>query len=275
MVEVHPTAIVAPGAQLGDGTVVGPYSVIGPQVVMGCRNRIGPHVVIEGDTTLGDENVVFQFASLGAVPQDLKYRGEKSRLLIGDRNIIREYSTLQPGTELGLMKTTIGNGNLFMAGTHVGHDGVVGNSNVFANCCALAGHVTIGDGVIVGGMAGVHQFTRIGDLAILGAGTMTAKDVPPFCMAQGDRARLIGLNSIGLKRRKHTAQDIRRLKLLFRAVFLGSGRFHDRLEAFQEQATAFDLGRIFMNFLQAPSKRGITPVRRALAGRDRSDIDDE
>jgi UDP-N-acetylglucosamine acyltransferase len=158
MTDIHSTAVVAPEAEIGDGCSVGPYSVIGPKVKLGNGCRVGSHVVIEGNTTIGDENQIFQFASVGAAPQDLKYHGEDSTLQIGSRNIIREYVTLQPGTEGGGMQTTIGDQNLFMACCHVGHDCRVGHRNVFANSAALAGHVTIGNGVIVGGLSGVHQF---------------------------------------------------------------------------------------------------------------------
>ncbi|MCB0340336.1 MAG: acyl-ACP--UDP-N-acetylglucosamine O-acyltransferase, partial [Bdellovibrionales bacterium] len=158
MAEVHPSAIIASGAVLGEGTSVGPYSIIGPNVVIGQNCQIGPHVVIEGFTTLGNDNRVFQFASVGSAPQDLKYKGEQSRLEIGSRNIIREYVTLQPGTAGGGMLSKIGDENLFMVSSHVGHDCRVGDKNVFANGVALAGHVQVGNGVILGGLSAIHQF---------------------------------------------------------------------------------------------------------------------
>ncbi|MCL4139356.1 UNVERIFIED_CONTAM: hypothetical protein GTU68_039304, partial [Idotea baltica] len=198
---IHSTAIIHEGASLGEGTEVGPYSVIGSKVKLGKNNIIKSHVVIEGNTEIGDENTFFQFASVGAAPQDLKFHGEDSKLIIGNKNTIREYVTLQPGTEGGGMLTSIGDQNLFMASSHVGHDCKVGNANVIANSVALAGHVTIHDFVIMGGLSAVHQFVRIGDSSMISGGSMVIKDIPPFSIAQGDRASLVGINKIGLERR--------------------------------------------------------------------------
>ncbi len=273
MTQIHPTAIISDGAVIGEDCTIGAYSVIGPKVVIGRGSRVGPHVVIEGHTTLGDENTIFQFASVGAVPQDLKFAGEDSQLIIGNRNIIREYVTLQPGTNLGGMKTIIGDGNLFMACCHVAHDCLVGNSNVFANSCAVAGHVTIGNRVTVGGLSGLHQFSRIGDLAIIGAGAMVAKDVPPFCMAQGDRAFLIGLNRIGLKRSSVSTADISRLKQLYRKVFFSSGRLVERIEATRAEFSDFELGNKFLDFISSDSKRGIVTPRRGAGAEDEDNPD--
>jgi UDP-N-acetylglucosamine acyltransferase len=219
MTTIHPTAIVDPSAVLGEDTVVGPYSIIGAHVVLGRQNVIGPHVVIDGHTKIGNGNRIFQFASVGAQPQDLKYRGEPSELQIGDNNIIREFVTLQPGTSGGGMITKIGDSNLFMANTHVGHDSFVGNRCVLANSAALAGHVRIGNGVVVGGLSGIHQFVRIGDVAMIGAGAMVSQDVPPYCMAQGDRAKVHGLNRIGLERNGGTKDDLAALRTLYRTIF--------------------------------------------------------
>ena len=200
---IHPTAIIDPAAEIGPEVEIGPYSVIGPHVQLGSQCRIGPHVVIEGHTTLGEQCQISQFASLGAPPQDLKYKGEPSTLVIGRRNVIREYVTLQPGTASGHMTTTIGDENLFMASSHVAHDGIVGNRNVFANSVALGGHVTIGNSVILGGLVGIHQFVRIGDFAFISGGTLVGEDVPPYCFGQfgqTPRGALRGVNTIGLKR---------------------------------------------------------------------------
>ncbi len=261
--EIHATAIIAEGAILGEGTVVGPYTVIGPRVRIGARNRIGPHVVLEGNTTIGDENQIFQFASVGAVPQDLKYHGEESTLEIGNRNLIREYTTLQPGTEGGGMRTVIGNGNLFMACSHVGHDGRVGDNNVFANSVALSGHVTVGNRCIVGGLSGIHQFVHLGDLCLIGAGAMVSKDIPPYCMAQGDRARLVGLNTVGLKRAKFLEQDIRRMRELYRQIFFGEGTLRERLPALHAGCADFASGRSFLDFISASSRGVATPRQGA------------
>lgn len=216
---IHPTAIVDPSAQLGEGTTVGPYSIIGPHVVLGRDNVVGPHVVIEGHTKIGDGNTIYQFASVGAAPQDLKYRGEPSELIIGNKNIIRECVTLQPGTVGGGMLTKIGDQNLFMANTHVGHDTIVGSRCVFANSAALAGHVIVGDGVIVGGLSGIHQFVRLGDVAMIGAGAMVSQDVPPYFMAQGDRAKIHGINRVGLERNGGTKEDLAAIRSLYRGIF--------------------------------------------------------
>jgi UDP-N-acetylglucosamine acyltransferase len=216
---VHPTAIVAPGAKLHATVEVGPYAVIGPQVTIGAGTLVGPHAVIDGRTRLGERNKVFQFASVGAQPQDLKYAGEDSALEIGDENLIREFTTLHKGTTGGGGVTRIGNGNLFMAYAHVAHDCQVGNGCVFANAATLGGHVEIGDHVILGGLAAVHQFTRVGRHAFIAGGSMVVMDVPPFCTAQGDRAELAGINSIGLARHGFSEDQIGRVKEAYRILF--------------------------------------------------------
>ena len=259
---IHPTAIVASSAVLGEGTSVGPYSVIGPKVRIGKNNRIGSHVVIEGNTTLGNDNTIYQFASVGAEPQDLKYHGEESTLTLGDGNIVREFVTMQPGTEGGGMKTVVGNKNLFMANCHLGHDGIVGDGNVFANSAALAGHVTIGNRVTVGGLTGIHQFVRVGDFAILSGGSMVVKDIPPYCTAQGDRCYLVGLNPIGLQRGGMSDEDIQKIKVLYRDVILGSGLLKSRIETAREKFQSFKPALAFLDFI-GTSSRGVTMARRA------------
>ena len=198
MVQVHPTAIVDPRAELDSEVEVGPYSVIGAGVRIGKGTKIHSHAAIQGRTTLGESNVVFPFATVGSAPQDLKYKGEPSELTIGSRNTIREYVSLNPGTTGGGMVTRVGDQNLLMMHCHIAHDCTVGSRNVIANGATLGGHVIIEDFVIVGGLVGIHQFVRIGTSAILGAGSMISKDVPPYCNATGDRARLRGLNVEGL-----------------------------------------------------------------------------
>ena len=264
--EIHATALVDPSAKVGEGTTIGPYSIIGPNVVLGRRNKVGPHVVIEGRTTIGDENTIFQFASVGAVPQDLKYRGEPSELRIGNGNIIRECATLQPGTKGGGMLTQIGSNNLFMANTHVGHDSKVGDRCVIANSAALAGHVTLGNGVIVGGLSGIHQFVRIGDIAMLGAGSMVAQDIPPYAIAQGDRATIQGLNRVGLERNGVSREDFALLREVYRLVFMPNvsetaGKVFKDKVAFAKQRVAdrqSDVVQAFISFLEG-TERGITP----------------
>jgi UDP-N-acetylglucosamine acyltransferase len=216
---IHPTAIIHPEAQLDSTVEVGPYAVIGQKVRIGPGTRVGPHAVIEGDTTLGAKNRVFQFASVGAEPQDLKYAGEDTKLVIGDENLIREFTTLHKGTSGGGGTTRIGNKNLFMAYSHVAHDCRVSNGCVLANSVALAGHVELGDHVIMGGLSAVHQFTRIGKHAFIAGGSMVAMDVPPYCTAQGDRAELAGLNTVGLTRHGFSDEQIGRVKEAYKILF--------------------------------------------------------
>ncbi|RIL11739.1 MAG: acyl-[acyl-carrier-protein]--UDP-N-acetylglucosamine O-acyltransferase [Proteobacteria bacterium] len=266
MSEIHPTAVIDPKARIGADCTIGAYSVIGPHVVLGAGNRIASHVVIDGHTAIGAGNTFFQFASIGAAPQDLKFKGEPSQLIIGDNNVVREYVTLQPGTAHGGMKTTIGDGNLFMACSHVGHDAVIGDHNIFANSSALAGHVTVGSRVTIGGMCGVHQFVRLGDQCLLGAGSMVAKDIPPFCIAQGDRAVLFDINRIGLRRAGVAAKDITRMHALFKEVFMKPGKFHERVQELYEKEAGFQIGREFLGFMLHRSKRGIAFAAHAAQG---------
>jgi len=260
-VKIHPTAVVEKGAELADDVEIGAYSVIGPKVKIGRGTKILSHVVVDGRTIIGEENLIYQFASVGAAPQDLKYHGEDTYLEVGDKNTIREYTTLQPGTEGGLGYTKIGDNNLFMVSSHVGHDGVVGSNNVFANCSALAGHVTVGNCVIVGGLSAIHQFSHIGDYAMLGGGSMVNQDIPPYCMAQGDRACLVGLNLIGLQRRGFTTEQISLIKKAYREIFMGSGVFRQRLEAAREKY-ADNAEVMFMVQFIFDSERGVASVRR-------------
>lgn len=265
---IHPTALVAQGAVLGAGTTVGAYSIIGPNVKLGRDNVVGPHVVLEGHTTLGDGNTIYQFASVGAPPQDLKYRGEPSELKIGNNNIIRECVTLQPGTQGGGMLTSIGDQNLFMANTHVGHDSHVGSRCVVANGAALAGHVTVADGVIIGGLCGIHQFVRLGSVCMIGAGAMVAQDIPPYCMAQGDRATVQGLNRVGLERNGGTREDLAVLREVYRVVFTPHGTeaqdkvFKDRVAIAKALVGTNPRGLDFTNFIER-TERGIAAHHRA------------
>ncbi len=215
----HPTAIIHPDAQLHETVEVGPYTVIGPKVKIGADTIVGPHTVIEGRTTIGQRNRIFQFAALGAIPQDLKFHGEDGELIIGDDNQIREFATLHIGTEGGGMVTRVGNKNLLMAYSHVAHDCVVGNGCILANSANLAGHVSLGDHAIVTGLAAVHQFTRIGKLAFISGGSMVTMDVPPYCTAQGDRAELAGLNTVGLARAGYSPEQITRVKEAYKTLF--------------------------------------------------------
>ena len=259
--KVHPTALISAGATVGAETEIGPFCIVGPKVVLGKRNVLRSHVVIEGRTEIGDGNHFFQFCSIGSLPQDLKFKGEDSLLRLGDNNRIREYVTIQPGTAGGGMLTQVGDGNLFMVSSHVGHDARVGNNNVFANSCALAGHVSVGSGTIVGGLSAIHQFARLGDLCMLAGGSMVSKDVPPFTIAQGDRARLVGINVIGLQRRGFNRDDVRSLRKAFRALFFTQGTQRERLDRARAEFGSIVCVKEFLDFIDA-SERGIASLRR-------------
>jgi UDP-N-acetylglucosamine acyltransferase len=219
MAQVHPTAVVHPDARLHETVEVGPYSIIGGRVTIGAGTKVGPHAVIEGRTTLGERNRISPFASVGGVPQDLKYAGEDTELIIGDGNQIRESATLHIGTVGGGGVTRVGHNNMFMACSHVAHDCVVGNGCIVANSVALAGHVVVEDFVILGGLSAVHQFTRLGKHALISGGAMVTMDVPPYCMAQGDRAELSGLNVIGLQRHGFQEEQVGRIKEAYKILF--------------------------------------------------------
>jgi len=216
---IHSTAIIAPGAELDSTVSVGPYAVIGEHVKIGAGTTIGPHAVIEGRTEIGCDNQIFQFTSIGAVPQDLKFSGEKTYLTIGSRNRIREFVTIHLGTETGNGITTVGNDNLFMAYSHIAHDCIVKDHIVMANAATLAGHVEVDDYAILGGLSAVHQFTRIGCHVILSGGSMISQDVVPYAIIQGDRARIVGLNLTGLKRRGFTSDALSNIKKMYKLVF--------------------------------------------------------
>lgn len=217
--QIHPTAVVDEAAELADGVRIGPFAVIGADVRIGPRTTVGPHAVIEGPTTIGADNQIYQFTSIGTDPQDLKYSGEPTRLEIGERNIIREFVTVNRGTPAGGGLTRIGDDCMLMAYAHVAHDCRVGDHVVFANCATLAGHVEIDDHAILGGLVAVHQHVRIGESAMLGGGSMVSQDVPPFCIAVGDRARLAGINVIGLRRRELPRTEITELRSVYRTLF--------------------------------------------------------
>lgn len=259
MSNIHSTAIVSKSAKISEDVQIGPYSVIGPNVKIGSGTWIGPHVVVEGYTTIGSKNRLFQFSSVGSAPQDLKYKGEPTLLNIGNSNIIREYVTIQPGTIQAEGKTVVGNGNLFMASSHVGHDSVVGDANVFANNVALAGHVNIQNQVIIGGMVGIHQFCTIGDNAMLSGGSMVVKDVPPYCIAQGDRARLRGLNTIGLQRAGFSKDQITDIRKVYRNLFKSSGNMSERIASIPQEITSKSHISALIEFIKS-SQRGICSV---------------
>jgi len=256
MSRVHPTAIVDARAEIDGDVQIGPYCVIGAGVRIGKGCRVHSHAVITGRTTLGEGNVVFPFATIGDTPQDLKYKGEPSELLIGNRNTIREYVSLNPGTTAGGMVTRVGDQNLLMMQCHIAHDCLLGDRNVVANGATLGGHVVIEDFVIVGGLVGIHQFVHIGTGAILGAGSMVSKDVPPYCNATGDRAKLHGLNLEGLKRRGFDKTVIALLRKAYRIVFQSALRTEDALKKIREELPSIPEIEKFVSFI-AQSRRGV------------------
>jgi UDP-N-acetylglucosamine acyltransferase len=256
MPRIHPSAVVQPGAELAADVTVGAYSVIGARVRIGAGTVIAEHVVIDGRTTIGPENRVFPFASIGAIPQDLKYRGEDSGLVIGAGNRIREFCTLHPGTRGGGMLTRVGDGNLLMNYTHVAHDCIIGSHNVVANGAQLGGHVVIEDFTVVGALSGIHQFVRIGESAIIGAGSMVSQDVPPFCNATGDRARLHGLNTIGLERRGLSAETERALKRAYRLLFRSGLRVPEAAARVREEMGGVPEVERLVTFVEK-SERGV------------------
>lgn len=253
---IHPHAIVDASARLGKDVQVGAFSIIGPDVEIGDGTWIGPHVVINGPTRIGQQNRIFQFCSLGEAPQDLKYKGEPTRLEVGDRNVIREYCTFSRGTASGGGITRIGSDNLFMAYVHVAHDCDVGNHTVFANVTNLAGHVSVGDHAILGGYTGVHQFCRIGAHCITGVATVTFKDIPPFIMAYGNTAKPYGLNLRGLKRRGFSDADIAALKRAYKIVYREGLRQEEALVQLADSRKEFPAVDAFARFLES-SERGI------------------
>ncbi len=254
---IHPTAIVASGAKLDSSVRIGPYVVIGEHVTIGAGTTVGPHTVIEGFTEIGCDNQIFQFASVGAIPQDLKFHGETSYLKIGDRNKVREFVTIHLGTEDGGGVTTIGNDNLFMAYAHVAHDCVVKDHVIMANAATLAGHVEVDDYAILGGLSAVHQFTRVGCHVMASGGSMIAQDVAPYSIVQGDRARTVGLNLTGLKRRGFSREALANIKNLYKLVFRSNLKLEeviDRISAeFDTQAPEV---ATYLDFLQK-SERGL------------------
>ncbi|WEK05927.1 MAG: acyl-ACP--UDP-N-acetylglucosamine O-acyltransferase [Candidatus Devosia phytovorans] len=254
---VHPSAIVAPGAQLGKGVKIGPYSIVGENVVLGDNVELISHAVVEGRTSIGADSRIFPFASVGHQPQDLKFHGEASRVEIGERCTIRESVTINPGTEGGGMLTKIGDDCLLMACSHVAHDARVGNNVVLANYVGIAGHAIVGDHVRFGGICAVHQFVRIGEHAFIGAHSMVDADVIPYGLAVGNRARLAGLNLVGLKRRGFERESIHRLRAAYRQIFASEGTLRERVEDAAELFKGDRLVQDVVAFIAAASDRPI------------------
>ncbi len=261
MTNIHPTAVVDPQANIGDGVVVGPYCVVEGHVTLEDKVVLHSHVVVGGLTRVGAETQIYPFASIGLPPQDLKYAGESSELIIGQRNKIREHVTMNPGTAEGGMITRVGDDCLLMASTHVAHDCQVGNSVIMANNATLGGHVIVGDFAILGGLSAVHQFVRIGRHAIVGGMSGVENDVIPYGSVMGDRARLSGLNVIGLKRRNFEKTEIHNLRTAYRMLFAEEGTLHERIddvaEMFNENADILEI----VEFMRVDSSRGLTQPR--------------
>lgn len=253
---IHQSAIVDASASIAEHVEIGAYSVIGADVVIGPGTVIGPHVVIMGPSKIGSDNRIFQFSSIGEAPQDKKYQGEPTLLELGDRNVIREFVTLNRGTDEGNGKTVIGSDNLFMAYSHVAHDCIVGNHTIFANAASLSGHVEVGDYAILGGFTSVHQFTQIGGRAFCGLGSVITQDIPPFSTAAGNRARVIGINKEGLKRCGFSPEVIRALHKSFRVLLKSRGSKQDVFENLRPLCDKHPEVLEFVNFVKN-SKRGI------------------
>lgn len=256
---IHPTAIIDPTAKLATDVEVGPYAIIGKFVTIGKGTSIGAHAIVGDWTEIGENNQIFPQSSVGAPPQDLKYKGEECWTRIGDNNMIREFATIHRGTVTGHAETVIGNNNMFMAYSHVAHDCVIGNGVVMANVATLAGHVTIEDNVIIGGLVAVHQFASIGRNAMVGGGTMVSLDILPFTIATSARRRdtkLRGLNLIGLKRRGYSAESINNLKKAYRTLFMAGLKMSDALARIKAEITDCPEVDYLLTFIEK-SKRGI------------------
>ena len=252
----HPTAIIHPNAKLADNVEVGAYSIIGEHVEIGSATTIGPHVVIHGHTRIGKHNRIFQFSSLGEIPQDKKYAGEPTRLEIGDHNTIREFCTFNLGTVQEARVTRVGNHNWIMAYVHIAHDCQVGNHTIFANNAQLAGHVQVGDFAILGGFTGVHQFCKVGAHVMTGVGTVLTQDVPPYVTASGNPAAPYGINSEGLRRRGFTPETVLAIKRAYKTLYKSGLQLEEAKAAIHEQAEACSELNILVDFIGS-SQRGI------------------
>ncbi|MDX1656127.1 MAG: acyl-ACP--UDP-N-acetylglucosamine O-acyltransferase [Candidatus Competibacteraceae bacterium] len=256
MVKIDPRAVVDGSAQLAPGVEVGAYAIIGPDVEVGQGTRIGPHVVIRGPTRIGRDCRIFQFSSIGDDPQDKKYAGERTWLVIGDRNTIRECCTLNRGTVQDKGETRLGDDNWIMAYVHIAHDCVIGNQTVFANNASLAGHVEVGDYAVMGGFALVHQFCRIGAHSLLSFASGTSQDIPPFVIAQGHRATPHGINAEGLKRRGFSPEEIAGVRRAYKALYREDLKLQDAIQRIREQVRTVPRLAILADFLTVPG-RGI------------------
>ncbi|MCX7990962.1 MAG: acyl-ACP--UDP-N-acetylglucosamine O-acyltransferase [Proteobacteria bacterium] len=256
MIKIDEKAIVEKGAELGDGVSIGPYSYIGPNVKMGKNCKVYPHAVIDGWTTIGDNCQIFPFASIGMAPQDIKYKDEKTELIIGNNNIIREYVTINRGTVAGGGKTVIGDNNFIMTSCHIAHDCHLGNEIVMANLATLAGHVYVDDFAVIGGFTAVHQFVRIGTMSMVGGASGVAQDVAPYTIVAGNRAKLFGLNLIGIKRRGIEGDKLDSLKKAYRIIFKSKLTLQEAKETIEKSGLLTEEVSKLLNFM-LESSRGV------------------
>ena len=257
--DIHPSAVIEQGAVIGQGCSIGPFCHIGPNVVLHDNVTLKSHVVVTGQTEIGSGTTVYSFAVLGEIPQDKKFNGEETKLIIGERNRIREHVTMNTGTQGGGGVTRVGNDGLFMAGCHVAHDVIIGDRVVLVNSAAVAGHCVLEDDVIIGGLSGIHQFVRIGQGAIIGAVTMVTNDVIPYGLVQAPRGELDGLNLVGLKRKGVARSDITALRAAFQMLAQGEGTFQNRASRLWDD-TDSDYVKQIVNFILADSDRSfLTP----------------
>jgi len=254
--KIHPTAVISPDARLAEGVEVGPYAVIGHDVTIGKNTVIGPHAVIDELTDIGENCRIFQFASIGAAPQDLKYRGEPTRVIIGNHNTIREFVTINRSTISDIGVTIIGDHNLIMAYCHVAHNCKLGNHIIMSNAASLAGHIHVEDYAIISGLTGVHQFTRIGCHSFIGGASAVTKDVPPYTIAQGNHAKLFGLNTVGLQRRNFSESTLKALKDAYRIVFRADLTVEAALDKVLNEVENLPEVLHFVNFIKE-SERGV------------------
>lgn len=258
---IHPTAIIGQNASIGKNVKIGAYCIVGDSVVLHDDVELVSHVCISGITEVGCGTIFYPFSSVGFPPQDLKFHGEESKVIIGRNNTIREYVTIQPGTEGGIMKTVVGDNCLLMANTHVAHDCILGNNVIMANCATLAGHVTVGDHAVFGGLSATHQWVRIGEYAMVGGMCGVERDVIPFGSVQGNRAELHGLNILGLKRKGATLDEISYLKRLYSSIFESDGILSERIKEIENTEIEYQSAKSVIAFLKENSRRSFCSAR--------------